>query len=196
MAPIAGRLSARVPVRVLMGLGLALVGCGLLLMSGLDAHSRWTSLLAGFVVAGAGIGMVNPALASTAVSVVAPERAGMASGINNTFRQVGIATGIAGLGALFEHLLTSRIPAAVGSVAAHIPSQALATGNPNVVTHGRAGPAAEVLRDRFLAGYTDALNELFVVGAVVAFAGAVFALCLVRRRDFVASGPPAPAAAA
>ena len=36
------------------------------------------------------------------MSVVEPRRAGMASGINNTFRQVGIATGIAGLGAIFQ----------------------------------------------------------------------------------------------
>src|SRR5919206_1242103 len=168
VAPIAGRLSAHLPVRALMGAGLALVGCGLLLMSGLDAHSEWTALLAGFIVAGAGIGMVNPALASTAVSVVAPQRAGMASGINNTFRQVGIATGIAGLGALFEHLLSTRIPDAVGGFAARIPVEALASGNPSVVTDGHGAAAARALRDRYLAGYTDALNELLVVGAIVA----------------------------
>ena len=46
---------------------------------------------------------MNAPLASTAVGVVEPRRAGMASGINNTFRQVGIATGIAGLGAIFQH---------------------------------------------------------------------------------------------
>jgi hypothetical protein len=45
---------------------------------------------------------VNAPLATTAVSTVAVQRAGMASGINNTFRQIGIATGIAALGALFS----------------------------------------------------------------------------------------------
>ena len=47
-----------------------------------------------------GVGMVNPPLASTAVGVVPPQRAGMASGISSTFGQVGIATGIALLGTL------------------------------------------------------------------------------------------------
>ena len=42
-------------------------------------------------------------LASTAVGVVEPARAGMASGINSTLRQVGIATGVAALGAIFSH---------------------------------------------------------------------------------------------
>ena len=41
-------------------------------------------------------------LASTAVGVVEPARAGMASGINSTLRQVGIATGVAALGAIFS----------------------------------------------------------------------------------------------
>ena len=60
-------------------------------------------LLPGFLIGGIGIGLVNAPLASTAVSTVRQERAGMASGINNTFRQLGIATGIAALGAIFAN---------------------------------------------------------------------------------------------
>ena len=101
-ATVAGRLSSKVPVRLLIGPGLILIGVGLLLMRGLNAGSDWTHLIPGMIVGGAGIGLVNPPLASTAVGVVAPQRAGMASGINSTFRQVGIATGIALLGTLFS----------------------------------------------------------------------------------------------
>ncbi len=101
-APIAGRLSTRIPVRILFGVGMSLVGAALLLMHGLTPSSRWTHLLPGFIVGGIGIGLVNAPLASTAVSVVEPRRAGMAAGINNTFRQVGIATGIGALGAIFQ----------------------------------------------------------------------------------------------
>jgi EmrB/QacA subfamily drug resistance transporter len=101
-APIAGRLSARIPVRILFGVGMSLVGVALLLMHGVTPSSNWTTLLPGFIVGGIGVGLVNAPLASTAVSVVEPRRAGMASGINNTFRQAGIATGIAGLGAIFQ----------------------------------------------------------------------------------------------
>ncbi|MGI8511748.1 MAG: MFS transporter [Solirubrobacteraceae bacterium] len=103
VGPIAGQLSERVPVRTLLGGGLTLVGLGLLLMHGVDPGDGWTTLLAGFVVSGVGIGLVNPPLASTAIGVVDPRRSGMASGVNTTFRQIGLATGIAGLGAVFQH---------------------------------------------------------------------------------------------
>jgi predicted MFS family arabinose efflux permease len=100
-AAVAGRLSATVPTRLLIGPGFALIGLGLLLMHGIDVSSDWTALLAGMIVSGVGAGLVNVPLASTAVAVVEPARAGMASGINSTFRQAGIATGVAALGAIF-----------------------------------------------------------------------------------------------
>jgi EmrB/QacA subfamily drug resistance transporter len=100
-----GRLSEKVPVRWLIAPGLALVGIGLLLMRGLGPGTSWTHLILGFAVAGAGSGMVNPPLASTAIGVVEPRDAGMASGINTTFRQIGIATSVAALGSVFaSHL--------------------------------------------------------------------------------------------
>jgi EmrB/QacA subfamily drug resistance transporter len=179
-AALSGNLTERVPTRLLLAAGLACVGVGLLLMSGLDAHSGWTALLAGFLLGGVGIGLTNPAIASTAVGVVEQQRAGMAAGINNTFRQVGIATGIAALGAIFQHAVVTKIAAAAASGAGRLPpGQILAQGDPGVL-----GGA----RHAFLAGYTGALNEILVIAAVVAFAGAVAALVLVRPRDFVVHG--------
>src|SRR3989440_4139100 len=170
-APIAGRLSARAPVRLLIGVGMGLVGVALLLMHGVTPSSHWTTLLPGFLVGGIGIGMVNAPLAATAVSVVEPRRAGMASGINNTFRQVGIATGIAGLGAIFQDKIRSEL---------HGSPSAKAVASGVVQQSGHAARAA------FISG----LNEILLVAAFVAFAGAVLGFALVRRSDFVASGPP------
>jgi EmrB/QacA subfamily drug resistance transporter len=179
VAPISGRLSARVPIRALMGSGMLLVALALMLMRGLDASSEWTALLPGFIVAGIGVGLVNAPLASTAVSVVPPQRAGMGSGINSTFRQVGIATGTAGLGALFQHLLADR---ATGPLA-RVPAEVLAQGRPPIpTTNGR---------EQYLGLFTDALNDLFLIAAIVAFVGGVLALVLIRQRDFLASQAPA-----
>jgi EmrB/QacA subfamily drug resistance transporter len=99
VAPFAGKLTVRVHSRYLLGLGLLLIALACKLTNDIGADASWTVLLPGFVVAGIGIGIVNPVLASATVSVVPPERSGMASGSSATFRQVGMATGIAGLGA-------------------------------------------------------------------------------------------------
>jgi EmrB/QacA subfamily drug resistance transporter len=188
VAYAAGNLVGRVSARLLLGVGLALIGVGLLLMRGLTATSHWTALLAGFIVAGVGIGLVNPTLASTAIAVVPPQRSGMASGINSTFRQVGIATGIAGLGAIFESQLSSKLaPQLAGSpVAGHasqIAHAAAAGGAQSVlraVPPGRRAEAALAIHGAF----AGALNDILLVAGIVALAGAVFALALVRKRDF------------
>ena len=112
VAPISGKLAERLGVRWFLAGGLVCVGVGMLLMSGVDAGDEWTALLVGFLVAGLGVGLVNPALATAAIGVVDARRAGMASGINSTFRQVGIATGIAAWGAVFQHHVESSFRAA------------------------------------------------------------------------------------
>jgi EmrB/QacA subfamily drug resistance transporter len=185
VAPIAGRLSARMPVRLLLGGGLALNGVALLLMWGIAVDSSWTTLLAGFLVAGVGIGFVNAPLASTAVSVVEPRRAGMASGINNTFRQVGIATGIAALGAIFQSRIASHLAASgVPKRLVHPLAQAVASGSARLP----GIPAGSVpAHSAFVSG----LNDILLIAAFVLFAAALAALALVRGRDFVASRPAA-----
>jgi EmrB/QacA subfamily drug resistance transporter len=106
------RFAQRVPLRVMIGVGLAFVAVGLALMHRAHAGSHWTALLAGMVIAGIGIGVANPALAAAALRVVDPARSGMASGINNTFRLGGVAIGVAVLGAVLENRIAHSLAAA------------------------------------------------------------------------------------
>ncbi len=202
VAPIAGRLSVRVPIRMLLGVGLLLISIGLVAMTAVDASSGWTTLIPGFAIAGVGIGLVNPPLASAAIGVVPPERSGMASGINSTFRQVGIATGIAGLGAIFQHSVTKSTSAALrASGHAHEILNAahgqlgtlLESGNVSQIAGTLSPGARTALIDSYRVGFTDAFTDILIVGAVLALAGSLLAFALIRSRDFVASGPPAVA---
>jgi len=199
-ATIAGRLSSRVPVRFLIGPGLILVGVGLLLMRGLDATSSWTHLIPGMIVGGIGVGMVNPPLASTAVGVVAPQRAGMASGINSTFRQVGIATGIALLGTLFSNKVRDDVVAKVSAL------PGLSGRGSQIATAIQSGeigrvltrlPPAAAQRVGLItrAAFTTGLNSILLVAAIIALVGAVISLAAIRSKDFAQQqGPPPPAA--
>jgi hypothetical protein len=196
VAALSGNLSTRVPVRLLLSGGLVLVAIGLLLMRGLTATSHWTALLAGSIVAGAGIGLVNPALASTAIGVVPPQRSGMASGINTTFRQVGIATGIAVLGAIFESGISSRLTPKLAAtpVAAHAAQIAHAVSAGGAQSVIASVPAAQrhFAAVAIHSAFVGAMNEILLVGAIVAFAGAGLGLALVRGADFVAWATAAP----
>jgi EmrB/QacA subfamily drug resistance transporter len=199
-APLSGRLSVRIPVRLLLGTGLLMIGIGLLLQSGVDASSGWTVLVPGFIVGGFGVGLVNPALASTAIGVVPPARSGMASGINSTFRQVGIATGIAGLGAVFQHQVTTQtvnaLAAAPGggqvlSVTRGALSGALQAGGVGQLAASIPATGRAVLAHAYRVGFTGAFSEITTIAAVVALVGSVLAYVLVRPRDFVTSSAPA-----
>jgi EmrB/QacA subfamily drug resistance transporter len=97
---LGGRAAGVLPVRVALPAGQLLCAAGLLAMRGLEATSPWTVLLPGLLLMGVGIGLANPTVTYAALGVVPATRSGMASGVNNTFRQVGIALGIATLGAL------------------------------------------------------------------------------------------------
>ncbi|MEZ5098294.1 MAG: MFS transporter [Thermoleophilia bacterium] len=187
VAPIAGRLSSHVPARLLIGGGLAIGGVGAILLHGLDRDSGWLALLPGFVVAGVGVGLINPPLASAAIGVLGDDEAGTGSGVNNTFRQVGIATGIAAYGAIFQHVLERRVADALVGTPAAGRAGALA----NVLVAGqirqveRLAPpdvrarVPSLARDAFASG----LNVLFLVSAGIAFAGAVACVVLLRARD-------------
>jgi EmrB/QacA subfamily drug resistance transporter len=191
VSAIAGRLTTQVPIKLLIAPGLVLVGISLLLMRGLTASSGWTHLIPGFLVAGAGTGLINPPLASTAIGVVAPQRAGMASGINSTFRQVGIATGIAGLGAIFAHTVRTSVELllaqsrVVGTNAAHAIAAGVAQGNgPGAGLAKLPAPVRPIAVHAVRASFVAGLNDVFLVGAILAFIAAALTFVLIRTRDF------------
>jgi EmrB/QacA subfamily drug resistance transporter len=211
-AALAGRLTERVPVKWLIGPGFLVLGVGLLLIHGIHPDSSWTHLIPGLLVSGVGGGMINPPLASTAVGVVPIARAGMASGVNSTFRQVGIATGIAALGSIFSQRVSDQVRP--GLEAGHVPAQAL-DGLTAALSGGQVEPAARAAQQAAAShggpsagqqafdlvhrvgtsGVVDSLNHITLIAAVMAFAAGVLSLILIRQRDFVDRGPHAGAGA-
>ena len=198
-AGIAGRLSEKVPTKFLIAPGFVLVGVGLLLMRGLSVGSTWTHLLPGMIVAGIGAGLVNVPLAATAVGIVEPARAGMASGINTTFRQIGTATGVAALGAVFASHVRSTAEShlagtALGAHATGI-AHAISLGGINGVLPSVPAKLQPAVIEAGHAGFVSGLNLILLVGAITAFAGAAATAVLVRERDFVESTQWEPAEA-
>jgi MFS family permease len=181
---LAGALTGRLPMRVLVFLAAAFISAGLALVVLADEHTAWTALIPSMVVGGVGLGMFQPLRAATSIGVVPPERSGMASGVNETFQQVGVVVGIAALGAFFESRITSALvadPRAVGLDPA-TSGDLVAAGRIEAV--GSAAPEAlAAARAAFVSGF----HQTMLVCAALAAVAAVVGLLLIRTRDFHSS---------
>ena len=115
-----------ISIRAMISGGLALVAAGMASLMVVGTGSSWLVFLPGEILAMIGTGMFNPAVSNLALSSLPESQSGLAAGVNDTFRQAGIAVGIAALGAL-------------------IPAQA-------ALGHGDAGAMVDGLHHALLAG--------------------------------------------
>jgi EmrB/QacA subfamily drug resistance transporter len=100
VAPIAGRLADRVGSRWLMTTGMLCLSGHLVLLARLQADSSYLSILPAMIVGGLGMAVVMTPASAAAMKAVPVDKAGVGSGVLNTFRQVGGAVGIALMGAI------------------------------------------------------------------------------------------------
>jgi hypothetical protein len=129
VAPLAGRLGQQIPASRLLAGGFALIAVAFALMARVGPDSDWAVAFPGLVLLGVGGALAFPPLLGVTLDVVPRERAGMASGLSNTFFPLGTATGVAAFGAIF----TARIDAA-------LPGQAAPGGRRPVRPGERARP--------------------------------------------------------
>jgi EmrB/QacA subfamily drug resistance transporter len=179
---VARRPAERISPGTGLGVGLAITGIGIALMARLSVGDTWTVLLPGLLLIGLGIGIANPAVARIALGVVPPQRTGMASGVNNTFRIGGLSIGVAALGAIFQQRLATGLQQHLGKPSQGL-ARAVASGGiaeARELSHGSA-LVVSAARDSFASG----MNVLFIVGAAMVIAGSVAAFTMVRSRDFV-----------
>jgi MFS transporter, DHA2 family, methylenomycin A resistance protein len=100
VSPFAGRLQARFGARRVVVGGALLGGLGVLDFALLGLDSPFVQALPGYVLVGVGYGAAVPAISAVAMGAIEVERAGVASGVLNTARQVGSALGLATLGSI------------------------------------------------------------------------------------------------
>jgi EmrB/QacA subfamily drug resistance transporter len=194
-SPIAGSLSHRIPIRALLGVGLGLVGLGLLLMHGISADSSVSELLPGFLLAGIGIGTANPGIGQAAIAVVPVEKAGMGSGINTTFRQVGIATGVASLGAVFQSRVDSKLSELLPN-GQHGLAEIVSSGGSRAAAAVTAPAQRPEVTHAAKVAFVSGFNEILLIGSLISFTVALMGFLLVRPRDFVQQVEAEPATAA
>jgi MFS family permease len=124
-AHLTSRLLPRAGSRVLAVAGLVLMGGGAVLLSLVSAHAGYlTGLLPGLLVIAAGTGLVFPAASVTAMSDIADDRAGLASGLMTTAHEIGAALGVA----VFSAVATAQAAAGGGFAVGYRHGFAVAAG--------------------------------------------------------------------
>jgi EmrB/QacA subfamily drug resistance transporter len=174
------------PPGLVLGCGIAITAGGIVALLAVGPSSGWTVLIPGMVLIGVGIGIANPAIARVGLGVVPPERSGMASGISNTFRIGGLATGVAALGAVFQQRITASMSTSVGARAGAL-GRVISSAGVKAAAHGQP-KILDAARVAFVSG----MRTIFVIGAIVVALGAVAAAWLVRSKDFVTPTSPVP----
>jgi hypothetical protein len=182
VAAVTGSLTVAVPPRLLVGVSLSLIAIGLVLVRLVDVHSGWTAMLPSLIVTGAGMGMFNPPRAAISIGVAEPARAGMAAGMGETFQQVGIAIGIAGFGALFQHRVGDAFGAAVPG-AGESARQAVAAGAGDQVARAAAPAMRQAVAEAARSAFVHGLGDVLLVCGGVAGLGALIAFLTLSRKD-------------
>jgi len=185
-APIVAGLTERVPPRWTIGGSLGLAAAGLWMMADLRADSGWTALLAGFVLAGLGLGAGSAATSNAALSIAEPSRSGMATGTVNTMRQTGLAAGVAVLGAVFQRRVTYSMSGLLGGVPlprGTVGALSTAVGSGAGVRAAAGVPAAvrPAVGLAARAATSTGLDDILHIAALAAAVCAAIALATIRR---------------
>ncbi|MEU1318716.1 MFS transporter [Streptomyces tibetensis] len=102
VAPLASFLTAWIGNRLVVALGLLAEAVALgWLASVTEVHTAYADQVPGLVLGGIGLGLFFAPTAEMAMNVVEPREQGIASGANNTFRELGGVLGVAVLTSIF-----------------------------------------------------------------------------------------------
>jgi EmrB/QacA subfamily drug resistance transporter len=108
-AGVSAPLAPRVGAHRLVALGMVLDAVGLVLFYRLGAHASLADLMPGFVLFGAGSGLMNVPLTNAVLEAMPRERSGIASALLNNSRELAGLLGVTVIGAV----LSSREGAAL-----------------------------------------------------------------------------------
>ncbi|MEU4808639.1 MFS transporter [Nocardia fluminea] len=195
-AVVAGILTARANPGLLVGASQLFISAGLVAVLLVDAASEWTALIPSMLLIGFGMGLFNPPRAAIAIAVVTPDKAGMASGINETMQQAGMAIGVAALGSLFHSRVETAFHqtevAGLMGARADEAADAIAVGAGQQVIEAVPAPLRSAVADAVRSSFITGLHEVLLGAAVVAALAGIVALLSIRRQDLDVNALAAP----
>ncbi|MCD5323367.1 MULTISPECIES: MFS transporter [Pontibacillus] len=200
LGPISGMLTNKVGTKPLISGALAILSIAVFMMTVVSSESEtWAALIPAFLMAGIGNGIVNPPISTTAVDTVPNRIVGMASGVNNVSRQIGIAFGTAFLGAILSNQYVNKIETNINALS-EIPEEAkqdiidgVSSAGPIAGSQGLQGAGSEAYQNmpgfskiQTIAetAFVNSLDQVFITSGVILALGAILSFVFIRRKDF------------
>jgi len=196
VSALTGPLVARVGARGPMTVGCLLAGGGILLASAVLGPTVGFGTL-GWVlpIAGIGLGMLLVPVTSVPLTVVRPERSGMAASATNTSREMGAVFGVAILGSIVNAKLTGDLAAKLKAIGIppnfqSLVEHAIQTGGASSggaagsAEHSKNAAVAKIATKVVNAAYDafgSGLHEALVLSGSLILVGAVVAAFTIRR---------------
>ncbi|WP_426570797.1 DHA2 family efflux MFS transporter permease subunit [Aquihabitans sp. McL0605] len=180
-APLSAKLVGRFGTKIVVATGLGLVGLALLIFSRVTVTSGYPLVALVLVIVGVGMGFAMAPATDSIMGSLPPSRAGVGSAVNDTTREIGGALGVAILGSVTAAVYTSQIRSNPNyeALAKASPEAAKAVsdsvGSASIVGAHLPAQAAQLITDAANEAFVVALQHTVIVGALVAFAGAVVA---------------------
>jgi EmrB/QacA subfamily drug resistance transporter len=202
-APSAGRLAGRIGSRIPMTVGMVLAGTGVLLLTRLQPDTGYTVIWWNLTMMGVGMGLTMTPMTAAVMGSVPADRAGMASAVANTTREVGGVFGVALMGAIVtsrsQSLLStslSRLGATAGERSRIVAAAARGQIGGRGIATGSVDP--EAVRRAVGHAFVGGLHAAMVVAGLALFGAAAVALTFVRGRsaEVITEVPAVEAAAA
>ncbi|MFD3524691.1 DHA2 family efflux MFS transporter permease subunit [Streptomyces sp. NPDC058653] len=189
-APRARLVVDRFGARAVCTVGMLLVAVGLAAFALFDATTPVWVLCVVFFVQGAGMAHIMPPVTVAVMQALPREKAGSGSAVNNTFRQVGGALGIAVLGSLLSTTYRGEIEGHLGAVPAAARDTAGESIEATMAVAGKLGPAGGPLISSANDAFLTAMHVTALGSAAVALIGTVVVALFMPGRP--APQEPAP----
>jgi hypothetical protein len=201
--PLGGRLHDRLGPVIPIVAGMVLAGVAMLVLSRIDASTRYADLWWPLAMLGLGIGIALTPMNLCALNAVQQRHHGTVGGIITTLGGLGATFGVALTGAVFESAEVDNIVDGAAKAGISL-SDATATTLDGLLS---GAPSATAALDRFPAGqqatlkqvvtdgFLSALDTAMVLSFGILVVGIVLTLLLIRRREAVSESPPAPSVA-
>ena len=192
VAGMVGPLGKKIGANNVVAIGMGISAVGLIVGLAVNYTTNWTVLIPALLLLGIGGGFVTPFMMDIAVSVVPPQKSGVATGMANAAMPLGTATGVAVNGAILASHVNNGLDD--NSIFASLPADKASIVR-DMVSTGAADKVGGKVADVLPTDQAHALNDLaihlcsqgtaivFVVCGVVTFLTVFLSKWGIRESD-------------